>query len=78
MPQVEISLPDDVEMQIDQLVEQGDFVDRDAALEELLSIGLKEHRVTIDDDPADEMGFADEMMETNERSLGGEDDGYQF
>jgi metal-responsive CopG/Arc/MetJ family transcriptional regulator len=78
MPQLEISLSDDVDMQIDQLVSQEEFVDRQDALEEILSLGIKEYQTTMESDTRDEMEFADEMMETTERSLGDEDEGYRF
>jgi len=78
MPQLEISLSDDVDMQIDQLVTQEEFVDRQEALEEVLSLGIKEYQTTMESDTRDEMEFADEMMETTERSLGDEDEGYRF
>ncbi|WP_128476410.1 DUF7120 family protein [Halorussus pelagicus] len=78
MPQLEISLSDDVDMQIDQLVSQEEFVDRQEALEEILSLGIKEYQTTMESDTRDEMEFADEMMETTERSLGDEDEGYRF
>jgi metal-responsive CopG/Arc/MetJ family transcriptional regulator len=78
MPQLEISLSDDVDMQIDQLVSQEDFVDRQDALEEILSLGIKEYQTTMESETRDEMEFADEMMETTERSLGDEDEGYRF
>ncbi|WP_135828289.1 DUF7120 family protein [Halorussus halobius] len=78
MPQLEIALSDDVDMQIDQLVSQEEFVDRQEALEEILSLGIKEYQTTMDSKERDEMEFADEMMETTERSLGGDDDGYRF
>ncbi|UPV75038.1 cell surface protein [Halorussus limi] len=78
MPQLEISLSDDVDMQIDQLVTQEEFVDRQEALEEILSLGIKEYQTTMESDTRDEMEFADEMMETTERSLGDEDEGYRF
>jgi len=78
MPQLEISLSDDMDMQIDQLVTQEEFVDRQEALEEILSLGIKEYQTTMESDTRDEMEFADEMMETTERSLGDDDDGYRF
>ncbi|WP_115864607.1 DUF7120 family protein [Halorussus litoreus] len=78
MPQLEISLSDDVDMQIDQLVSQEEFVDRQEALEEILSLGIKEYQTTMESKERDEMEFADEMMETTERSLGDEDDAYRF
>ena len=78
MPQLEISLADDMDMQIDQLVAQDEFVDRQEALEEILSLGIKEYQTTMETDTRDEMEFADEMMETTERSLGDDDEGYRF
>ena len=78
MPQLEISLSDDMDMQIDQLVTQDEFVDRQDALEEVLSLGIKEYQTTMEANEPDEMEFADEMMETTERSLGDEDEGYRF
>lgn len=78
MPQLEIDLSEDKDMQIDQLVAQEEFVDRQEALEEMLTIGIKEYQTTMGTDTRDEMEFADEMMETTDRSLGGEDDGYRF
>jgi Arc/MetJ-type ribon-helix-helix transcriptional regulator len=33
-------LPDDVDIEISQLVEEGEFINRDQAVEELLSLGV--------------------------------------
>jgi Arc/MetJ-type ribon-helix-helix transcriptional regulator len=40
MPTAEVSLPDDVDIEISQLVEEGEFINRDQAVEELLSLGV--------------------------------------
>jgi Arc/MetJ-type ribon-helix-helix transcriptional regulator len=40
MPTAEVSLPDDVDIEIRQLVEEGEFINRDQAVEELLSLGV--------------------------------------
>ena len=40
MPSVEISLPDHVDGEIEQLVQQGEFINREQAIEELLSMGI--------------------------------------
>lgn len=40
MPSAEVSLPDDVDMEIRQLVDEGEFLNRDQAVEELLSLGV--------------------------------------
>ncbi|QGX94138.1 CopG family transcriptional regulator [Haloplanus rallus] len=49
MPSAEISLPDDVDIEIRQLVEEGEFINRDQAVEELLSLGVSAY--TTDDSP---------------------------
>lgn len=78
MPQLEIALSDDMDMQIDQMVAQDEFVDRQEALEEILSLGIREYQTTMESETRGEMEFADEMLETTERSLGDEDEGYRF
>lgn len=40
MPSVEVSLPDHVDSEIDRLVEQGEFITREQAIEELLAMGV--------------------------------------
>jgi len=40
MPTAEVSLPDDVDIEIRQLVNDGEFINRDQAVEELLSLGV--------------------------------------
>lgn len=40
MPKVEVTLPDQINGDIDRLVEQGEFVNREQAVEELLSRGV--------------------------------------
>lgn len=68
MPKVEVTVPDHIEMQIAQLVEQGEFVSREEAVEDLLSSGLKAYKTSgpIEDDTALEdegmMGHEDEYV----------------
>jgi Arc/MetJ-type ribon-helix-helix transcriptional regulator len=40
MPSTEIDLADRIDTDIDQLVNQGEFVNREQAVEELLTLGL--------------------------------------
>ncbi|GAB6859989.1 CopG family transcriptional regulator [Haloplanus litoreus] len=49
MPSAEISLPDDVDIEIRQLVDEGEFINRDQAVEELLSLGVSAY--TTDESP---------------------------
>jgi Arc/MetJ-type ribon-helix-helix transcriptional regulator len=46
MPQVEVNIPDQIEMQIAQLVEQGEFVSREEAVEQLLSSGIRAYKTS--------------------------------
>jgi len=70
MPKVELTIPEHLEMQIAQLVEQGEFVNREEAIEDLLSTGLKAYKTSgpMDDE---EPGYEDDGMM-------GHDDEYVF
>ncbi|MFC6825554.1 MULTISPECIES: ribbon-helix-helix domain-containing protein [Halopelagius] len=61
MPKVNINVPEHLEMQIAQLVEQGEFVSREEAISELLSTGIRAFKTSgpIDDD---DRGFEDDGM----------------
>ena len=52
MPKVEITIPEHLEMQIAQMVERGEFVNREEAIEDLLSTGIKAYKTSgpIDDE----------------------------
>lgn len=50
MPSMEVSLPDRIDSQIDRLVEQGEFLNREQAIEELVSMGVSAY-TTTDDSP---------------------------
>ena len=68
MPKVNINVPEHLEMQIAQLVDQGEFVNREEAIEELLSTGLRAFKTSgpIDEDDRLEddgmMGHEDEYV----------------
>ncbi|GGN19875.1 DUF7120 family protein [Halarchaeum nitratireducens] len=70
MPKVEINIPDHIEMQIAQLVEQGEFLTREDAIKDLLSAGIKAYKTSGPMDE-DEPGLEDEGMM-------GHDDEYVF
>ena len=46
MGKVEITIPERLEMQIAQMVEQGEFLDRDEAIEDLISTGLRAYQTS--------------------------------
>ncbi|GAA0657777.1 MULTISPECIES: DUF7120 family protein [Salarchaeum] len=68
MPTVELNIPDHIEMQIAQLVEQGEFMSREEAIEDLLSAGIRAYKTSgpMDDDAGLEdegmMGHEDEYV----------------
>jgi len=70
MPSVEITVPEHLEMQIAQLVEQGEFVSREEAIEELISTGMKAYKTS---GPVDE-----EEPSFEDDSMMGHDDEYVF
>lgn len=59
MPTYEIDLPGHLEAEIDRMVDQGEFLTREEAFEELLTAGVSAYNVDTDDD--EEMGIGDEM-----------------
>jgi Arc/MetJ-type ribon-helix-helix transcriptional regulator len=59
MPEVEVTLPDRIESEIERLVDQGEFLNRERAVEELLSMGMGAYE-TADDTT----GEVDEEMFT--------------
>ena len=63
MPKVQLTVPEHLEMQIAQLVEEGEFVNREEAIEELLSTGLRAYKTSGPmPDSAAEGGFEEDMM----------------
>ncbi len=62
MPKVQITVPEHLEMQIAQMVEEGEFLNREEAVEELLSTGIKAYKTSGPLDDGDTPGFEDEGM----------------
>jgi len=71
MPKVEVNIPDHLEMQIAQMVEKGEFVNQEEAVEELLSTGLKAYKTSGPQDNDEPGGLEDDGMM-------GHDDEYVF
>ncbi|MFB6299235.1 MAG: cell surface protein [Halobacteriales archaeon] len=71
MVDVEINVPEHLDMQIAQMIEQGDFVNREEAVEELLATGLKAYKTSGPSDEDTEPGFEEDNMM-------GHDDEYVF
>jgi Arc/MetJ-type ribon-helix-helix transcriptional regulator len=71
MPKVEITIPEHLEMQIAQLVEEGEFLTREEAIEDLLSTGLKAYKTSGPMEDEEESDLEDDGMM-------GHDDEYVF
>ncbi|PSP57325.1 CopG family transcriptional regulator [Halobacteriales archaeon QH_7_66_36] len=54
MSDMKINLPDRIDSEIDRFVQQGEFINRDEAVEELLTLGLT--AFDTNDDPGREPG----------------------
>ncbi len=58
MAKVELNIPDHLDVKISRLVEEGEFVDREEAVRELISAGVKAFQTpnggTTYDDPMDD------------------------
>ena len=54
MSDTKVNLPDRIDSEIDRFVQQGEFINRDEAVEELLTLGLT--AFDTDDDPGREPG----------------------
>jgi Arc/MetJ-type ribon-helix-helix transcriptional regulator len=51
MSRVKVTLPDQTESEIQRLVDQGEFLNYDKAVEDLLSRGISAYETTDDDSP---------------------------
>ena len=82
MPKISISLPDRIENDIDRLVEQGEFVNRDQAVEELLTMGVSAYETTDDpaETPAEEDMFSQTVEDQQDPAIQDDDpdEGYTF
>ena len=70
MPKIEITIPEHIEMQIAQLVEQSEFLNREEAVEDLIAAGIRAYKTggAVDD----------EEPELEDDGMMGHDDEYVF
>jgi Arc/MetJ-type ribon-helix-helix transcriptional regulator len=80
MPTFEISLPDKIETDIQSLVEQGEYLNREQAVEDLLTRGISAYKTTTDTAESGlDDGFTGGFDEQQDPAMRDEaDDGYQF
>lgn len=77
MPEVEVSLPDRIDSEIARLVEQGEFLNREQAIEELLSMGVSAYAPTDSNDEPEQDLFT-QMTEDQKDPAARTDDTDEF
>lgn len=77
MPEVEVSLPDRIDSEIARLVEQGEFLNREQAVEELLSMGVSAYAPADTTDEPDQDIFT-QMTEDQQDPAARGDDGDEY
>ena len=77
MPNVQMSLPDRIDSEITRLVEQGEFVNRDQAVEELLSMGVSAYTTTEETEPEEEL-FTQTTDDQQDPAIRDDGDEYTF
>jgi Arc/MetJ-type ribon-helix-helix transcriptional regulator len=81
MAKVDVTLPDRVDSEIDRLVESGEFLNREQAVEELLSLGLSSYDTTSESaSEMDENLFSQAVDEQQDPAIQDDhqDDGRMF
>lgn len=73
MAEIEVDIPTRLDTEIDQLVDEGEFLSRQEAVEDLLSTGLQSYTVETEEEEG-ELAFAEEMTNPGEKPMGPEDD----
>lgn len=74
MPHVEVTLPDQTESEIDRLVEQGEFLNREQAIEELLSMGVSAYQPVEETEEEDEYFIGTQRDQQDPAELNDPDD----
>ncbi len=77
MPEVEVALPDRIDSEISRLVEQGEFLNREQAVEELLSMGVSAYTTTETTDEPEQDLFT-QMTDDQQDPAARDDDGDEF
>ena len=77
MPEVEVSLPDRIDSEIARLVEQGEFLNREQGIEELLSMGVSAYAPAETTDEPDQDIFT-QMTDDQQDPAAREEDGDEY
>ena len=79
VPKTQVDLPDRIDSEIDRLVESGDFVNREQAVEELLSMGISAYgpaEETTEEPGEDLFGNVEEQQDPAARDQGEDEYGF--
>lgn len=74
MAKIEVSLSNQLDMRIDQLVEDGEFLNRQEAISELLENGLRTYQTTFDEGEEGDLAFAEEMRNPGDEDIDADED----
>ncbi len=74
MPESEVTLPDRVTSDIDRFVEEGEFLNWDQAVEELLTLGLSAYQ-TDSDTSTEESVFTGSVDDQQDPAISDDDPG---
>jgi len=71
MAELEVTLSDRLDSEIDRLVDQGDFLNREQAIEELLSMGVSAYDTDDEEEPIepDEEMFTQAVNERQDPAM---------
>jgi len=69
MAEIEVDISTQLDMQLEQMVEEGEFLTREEAIEELLSAGLRTYQTDTGEEEGD-LDFADEMRNPGDEPMG--------
>ena len=80
MPTTELTLPDKVDTEITQLVDRGEFLNREQAIEELLSMGISayDHSASTSDEGERDLFTQRVDDQRDPAANSGPDDEYPF
>lgn len=78
MADVEVALPDRIDSEIDRLVEQGEFINREQAIEELLTMGVSAYATTGSSDDRSGEFFTQVTDDQQDPALHGEGEDDEF
>ncbi|MFB6128102.1 MAG: CopG family transcriptional regulator [Halolamina sp.] len=73
MPEIEVDLPDRIDSDIDRLVEDGKFVNREQAVEELLTRGVSAYSTETDPEPESEDLFTQTVEDQRDPAMRDDD-----